>query len=52
MAARLEAGTVWVDAHGGVHSTAPLGGVEESGYGLESGVTGLASVAVPQVVDG
>ncbi|MGY1620813.1 aldehyde dehydrogenase family protein [Geodermatophilus sp. SYSU D00965] len=52
VAARLEAGTVWINAHGGVHPMIPFGGVKKSGYGLEFGVEGLKAVAVPQVVNG
>jgi acyl-CoA reductase-like NAD-dependent aldehyde dehydrogenase len=52
VAARLEAGTVWINSHGGVHPMAPFGGVKASGYGLEFGVEGLKSVAVPQVING
>jgi acyl-CoA reductase-like NAD-dependent aldehyde dehydrogenase len=52
VAARLEAGTVWINSHGGVHPMAPFGGVKGSGYGLEFGVEGLKSVAVPQVIQG
>ena len=52
VAARLEAGTVWINSHGGVHPMIPFGGVKQSGYGLEFGVEGLKSVAVPQVING
>ncbi len=52
IAARLEAGTVWINSHGGVHPMAPFGGVKASGYGLEFGVEGLKAVAVPQVING
>jgi acyl-CoA reductase-like NAD-dependent aldehyde dehydrogenase len=52
VACRLEAGTVWINSHGGVHPMAPFGGVKSSGYGLEFGVEGLKSVAVPQVIQG
>jgi acyl-CoA reductase-like NAD-dependent aldehyde dehydrogenase len=51
VAARLEAGTVWINAHGGVHPMIPFGGVKKSGYGLEFGVEGLKAVAVPQVIN-
>jgi acyl-CoA reductase-like NAD-dependent aldehyde dehydrogenase len=52
VAARLEAGTVWINSHGGVHPMIPLGGVSKSGYELEFGVEGLKPVAVPQVING
>jgi acyl-CoA reductase-like NAD-dependent aldehyde dehydrogenase len=52
VAARLEAGTVWINSHGGVHPMIPFGGVKKSGYGLEFGVEGLKSVAVPQLING
>lgn len=52
IAARLEAGTVWINSHGGVHPMIPFGGVKQSGYGLEFGAEGLKSVAVPQVING
>ncbi len=49
-ATRMQSGTVWVNSHGGLHPLVPFGGVKGSGYGLEFGVEGLKSVAVPQVV--
>ncbi|WP_419702989.1 aldehyde dehydrogenase family protein [Promicromonospora sp. NFX87] len=52
VATRLEAGTVWINSHGGVHPFVPFGGAKQSGYGLEFGVEGLKSVAVPQVISG
>jgi acyl-CoA reductase-like NAD-dependent aldehyde dehydrogenase len=52
VAARLEAGTVWIISHGGVHPMIPFGGVKKSGYGLEFGAEGLKAVAVPQVING
>jgi acyl-CoA reductase-like NAD-dependent aldehyde dehydrogenase len=52
VASRLEAGTVWINSHGGLHPMAPFGGVKSSGYGLEFGVEGLKSVAAPQVIQG
>jgi acyl-CoA reductase-like NAD-dependent aldehyde dehydrogenase len=52
VAARIEAGTVWINSHGGVHPMIPFGGVKSSGYGLEFGVEGLKAVAVPQVING
>jgi len=52
IAARLEAGTVWINGHGGIHPMVPFGGAKRSGYGLEFGVEGLKSVSVPQVING
>ena len=52
VAARLEAGTVWINAHGVVHPMIPFGGVKKSGYGLEFGAEGLKAVSVPQVING
>ncbi|BDZ53851.1 aldehyde dehydrogenase [Agromyces marinus] len=52
IAARLEAGTVWINAHGAIHPMAPFGGAKQSGYGLEFGVEGLKALGVPQVVHG
>lgn len=52
VATRIQAGTVWINSHGGVHPMIPFGGVKGSGYGLEFGVEGLKAVAVPQVING
>jgi phenylacetaldehyde dehydrogenase len=52
IAARLQAGTVWINSHGGLHPLVPFGGAKQSGYGREFGVEGLKAVAVPQVVSG
>ncbi|MGN7188808.1 aldehyde dehydrogenase family protein [Microbacterium enclense] len=52
VAARLQAGTVWINSHGGVHPLIPFGGVKGSGYGLEFGVEGLKALGVPQVING
>ena len=52
VAARLEAGTVWINGHGGVHPMVPFGGAKQSGYGLEFGVDGLTALGVPQVING
>lgn len=50
VAARLEAGTVWINKHGAVDPRIPFGGIKGSGYGLEFGVEGLKGLAVPQVI--
>ncbi len=52
IAARLQAGTVWINSHGGLHPMVPFGGAKQSGYGREFGVAGLKAVAEPQVVSG
>ncbi|MGO4229897.1 aldehyde dehydrogenase family protein [Arthrobacter sp. YAF34] len=52
VAARLEAGTVWINKHGAVDPRIPFGGAKQSGYGLEFGVEGLKALGVPQVVNG
>ena len=52
LAARLQAGTVWINSHGGVHPMVPFGGIKGSGYGLEFGTEGLKAVSVPQVING
>ncbi|VXC28351.1 phenylacetaldehyde dehydrogenase [Arthrobacter sp. 9AX] len=52
VAARIEAGTVWINKHGAVDPRVPFGGAKQSGYGLEFGVEGLKSLSVPQVING
>lgn len=52
VAARLEAGTVWINKHGNVDPRIPFGGAKQSGYGLEFGVEGLKALGVPQVING
>ena len=52
VAARLQAGTVWINKHGAVDPRIPFGGAKQSGYGLEFGVEGLKALGVPQVING
>ena len=52
VAARIEAGTVWINSHGAVDPMVPFGGAKQSGYGLEFGVEGLKALGVPQVING
>lgn len=52
VAARLEAGTVWINSHGGLHPMVPFGGAKQSGYGREFGAEGLKAVAEPRVISG
>lgn len=50
IAQRLEAGTVWINQHGGVDPQVPFGGTKASGYGLEFGVEGLKAMAATKVI--
>ncbi|GAA4841892.1 aldehyde dehydrogenase family protein [Garicola koreensis] len=50
VAARLEAGTTWINKHGAVDPRIPFGGVKNSGFGLEFGLEGLKHVSVPHVI--
>lgn len=50
IAQRLEAGTVWVNAHGKLHPMAPFGGIKLSGVGSEFGLEGLKAYTTNQVV--
>jgi acyl-CoA reductase-like NAD-dependent aldehyde dehydrogenase len=50
VAARIEAGTVWINKHGAVDPRVPFGGAKQSGYGLEFGVEGLKHLGAPQII--
>jgi acyl-CoA reductase-like NAD-dependent aldehyde dehydrogenase len=50
IARRLEAGTVWINAHGGSVPEIPFGGCKESGVGRGMGLMGLKSYAEPRVI--
>ncbi|MDH7797532.1 MULTISPECIES: aldehyde dehydrogenase family protein [unclassified Beijerinckia] len=50
VAARIEAGTVWVNHHVGSEADIPFGGFKESGVGREHGVIGLQSYMEAQVI--
>lgn len=50
VAARIQAGTVWINKHGAVDPRVPFGGAKQSGYGLEFGVEGLKQLGAPQVI--
>ncbi|MDY5402882.1 MAG: aldehyde dehydrogenase family protein [Trueperella sp.] len=52
VAARIQAGTVWINSHGGVDPRIPFGGTKGSGYGVEFGELGLKELAVAQVING
>jgi acyl-CoA reductase-like NAD-dependent aldehyde dehydrogenase len=50
IARRLEAGTVWINSHGGSVPEIPFGGFKESGVGRGMGLMGLKSYAEPRVL--
>lgn len=50
VAKRIQAGTVWINQHGGLNPMVPFGGSKASGYGQEFGVAGLKAVAVAKVI--
>jgi phenylacetaldehyde dehydrogenase len=50
VAARLEAGTTWINKHGAIDPRMPFGGAKQSGYGLEFGIEGLKHVAQPHLI--
>ncbi len=52
VAARIQAGTVWINSHGTINPFVPFGGAKQSGYGQEFGTAGLKAVAQPQVIQG
>ena len=52
VAARIHAGTVWINKHGAVDPRVPFGGAKQSGYGLEFGVEGPKALGLPQVING
>jgi len=52
VAARIQAGTVWINKHGAVDPRVPFGGAKQSGYGLEFGTEGLKALGIPQVING
>lgn len=47
---RLECGISWVNSHGFLNPNAPLGGVKQSGFGVEFGVDGLKEFTTSQTV--
>jgi acyl-CoA reductase-like NAD-dependent aldehyde dehydrogenase len=50
VAARLQAGSTWINKHGAVDPRIPFGGVKKSGFGLEFGLEGLKQVSLPHVI--
>ncbi len=51
IAARIEAGTVWINHHVGSEADVPFGGFKESGMGREHGVMGLQAYMEAQVIN-
>lgn len=52
IARQLEAGTVWINGHGGAAPDLPFGGFKESGIGRGMGLSGLRSYAEIRVMHG
>jgi acyl-CoA reductase-like NAD-dependent aldehyde dehydrogenase len=50
VARRLQAGSVWVNAHATIHPAVPFGGVKQSGIGREGGIAGLEAYAETRTV--
>ena len=50
VAARIQAGTVWINKHGAIDPRMPFGGIKASGFGVEFGVEGLKALGVPKVI--
>ncbi|EPC00768.1 aldehyde dehydrogenase [Litchfieldella anticariensis FP35 = DSM 16096] len=50
VAARLRAGTVWINSYKAINVMSPFGGFRDSGYGRSSGLDGLREYSVPQSV--
>lgn len=50
VAKRLEAGTRWVNRHGVLNPTVPMGGVKQSGIGVEFGSEGLKEYTSVQIL--
>jgi len=50
VACRLQAGTVWVNAHGGAAADIPFGGFKESGMGRAMGMMGIKSYMEARVL--
>ncbi|QGZ64265.1 aldehyde dehydrogenase family protein [Paraburkholderia acidisoli] len=50
VAARIRAGTVWINQHGAIHPMVPFGGTGHSGWGVEFGTEGLKAMTQPHVI--
>lgn len=51
LAARIEAGTVWVNKHGELDPSIPFGGAKQSGLGTELGRAGLEEFTQRKVIN-
>lgn len=51
VAARLEAGSVWINQHPSMGPEIPFGGIKQSGIGVECGVRGLEEYTLPFVLN-
>ncbi|MBF6071704.1 aldehyde dehydrogenase family protein [Nocardia farcinica] len=51
VAARLEAGSVWINQHPVVTATIPFGGIKQSGVGVEGSILGLKAYTNPRVLN-
>ncbi|WP_068168072.1 aldehyde dehydrogenase family protein [Rothia sp. ND6WE1A] len=52
VAARLEAGSTWINNHGAIDPRVPFGGIKQSGFGVEFGLEGLKQLGVPHIING
>ncbi|MFQ3788711.1 aldehyde dehydrogenase family protein [Halomonas sp. A29] len=50
VAARLRAGTVWINGYKAISVMSPFGGFGDSGFGRSSGIDGLREYTLPQSV--
>lgn len=50
VARQLEAGTIWINQHGGLDARIPFGGAKESGVGYEYAALGLAGYSQRKVI--
>lgn len=51
VAARIDAGTVWIGQHNALDVAVPFGGVKASGFGREGGAAGVEEFTTTRVLD-
>jgi acyl-CoA reductase-like NAD-dependent aldehyde dehydrogenase len=51
LANRIEAGTIWINSHGGSAPNVPFGGLKESGLGHERGQLGFRCYMQARIID-